>query len=420
MNLLFQSVTIIDPRSSHHEKIVDVLVKDGQIDTIKAGIKEPKDCQIIKGENRYLSPGLFDMQVNFRDPGFDWKEDLKSGIECAAKGGITGVLYMPTHFPMTDHKVQVEYIVNSTKDALVDIVPSGTISKQNKGEELTEMSDMSQSGAKAFTDDRNSIQNANLMKLALQYAQHFDGTIMNQPNDRTISNNGLMNEGVTSTMLGLKAIPSLAEEVMLNRDIDLLEYTGGKLHVNRISTKKSVEAIRAAKSKGLSISCDVAIHHLILDDEACQEFDSQFKVFPPLRTKDDIQALLEGLKDGTIDAICSDHCPEDVEHKVRPFEQAEFGIIGTQTLFPLACELEKELGMNTLIEVLCYQPRTILGLPTFSIEEGQKANLCYYERPSPWQFDEDSNASKSTNSPFMGRSLNTQVVGIVNGPKNSF
>lgn len=420
MTLLFQSVTIIDAQSKHHEQVVDVLVKNGIIDSIKPTIKATKYDKVITGHHLHLSPGLFDMQVNFRDPGFDWKEDLSTGIDCAAKGGITGVLYMPSNHPITDNKVHVEYIVNASKNALVDIVPAGAISKQHEGKDLTEMFDMSQSGAKAFTDDRRSVQNANLMKLALQYSQLFDSTIMNQPNDCAISNKGLMNEGVISTTLGLKAIPALAEEIMLARDIELLEYTGGKLHVNRISTRKSVESIRMAKQKGLNISCDVAIHNLILDDSYCQEFDTNYKVFPPLRTPDDISALIEGLKDGTIDAICSDHCPEDVEHKVRVFEHAEFGIIGSQTLLALACQLEKQLGITTIINALSHNPRRILGLAPVKIEEGQAANLCCFDQQSPWQYTLESNASKSTNSPFIGQTFETKVVGVVNRTRSHF
>lgn len=420
MNLLFQSVTIIDSQSKHNQKMVDVLVKNGLIECIKSRIELEGDVRVVSGQNLHLSPGLFDLQVNFRDPGYDWKEDLSSGIDSAAKGGITGVLYMPSNHPITDNKVHVEYIVNSSKDGLVSVIPSGAISKGQAGKDLAEMFDMSQSGAKAFTDDRNSIQNANLMKLALQYNKHFNGLIMNQPNDKTLSDNGLMNEGLTSTSMGVKAIPALAEDIMLARDIELLEYTGGKLHVNRLSTKKSVERIRAAKQKGLNISCDVAIHNLILDDSHCQEFNSYYKVFPPLRTAKDIEALIEGLKDGTIDAICSDHYPEDVEHKVRTFEQAEFGIIGTQTLLPLALRLEKEVGMSILIDALSHNPRRILGLPSSKIEEGLSANLCCFETQSQWVFDLECNASKSNNSPFLGNTFDTKVLGVVNGTKTSF
>ncbi len=420
MSILFKSVKVIDTHSSFHNKVVDVLVKNGKIESIKSSIKADKSYKVVEGKNLHLSPGLFDMQVNFRDPGFDWKEDLNTGIKASAKGGFTGVLYMPSNMPSTDNKVQVEYLLNNTKNSLVNIVPAGNITKENKGEELTEMFEMNQAGAKAFTDDRRSVQKTDIMKLALLYTKNFEGLIMNQPNDATISNNGKMNEGISSTSLGLKGIPALAEEVMLSRDIELAEYTGGKLHANRISTAKSVEMIRAAKKRGLNISCDVAIHNLILKDEDCATFDSNYKVFPPLRTESDIKALKKGLKDGTIDAICSDHNPEDSEHKVLTFDHANFGIIGTQTAFPLACELEKEIGLETIVNALSNNPRKLLGIDCSGIEEGQKANLCCFSTDDEWVFDEEAIASKSKNSPFIGKAFRTKVLGTVNGKQSSF
>jgi len=420
MSILFKSVKVIDSQSSFNNKVVDVLVKNGKIESIKSSIKSENGCKVVEGKNLHLSSGLFDMQVNFRDPGFDWKEDLNSGVKASSKGGFTAVLYMPSNLPSTDTKVQVEYILNNTKNALVDIVPAGNITKENKGHELTEMFEMNQAGAKAFTDDRRSVQKTDIMKLALLYTKNFGGLVMNQPNDSTISAGGKMNEGVCSTTLGLKGIPALAEEVMLSRDIELAEYTGGRLHANRISTAKSVEMVRAAKKRGVDISCDVAIHNLILKDDECKTFDSNFKVFPPLRTGSDIKALKKGLKDGTIDAICSDHCPEDVEHKVLTFDHANFGIIGTQTAFPLACELEKELGLETIINAFSTNPRTLLGIENTTIEEGQKANLCCFSMGNEWVFDENEVASKSKNSPFIGKRFTTKVLGTVNGKQSSF
>ena len=308
MSILFQSVKVIDTQSKYNNKIVDVLVNKGVIESIGKNIEPPKRCKIIYGKGLHLSPGLMDLHVNYRDPGFDWKEDLNTGIQASAKGGFTSVLYMPSNNPSTNNKVQVDYIRNATKVSVVEVLPAGNVTVNHQGQQLTELYEMSQYGAKAFTDDRNSIQKADIMKLALLYTKNFDGLVMNHPNDKTISSDGKMNEGIASTKLGLKGIPALAEEVMLARDIELLEYTQGKFHASRISTKKSVELIRAAKKKGLNVSADVAIHNLILQDQDCATFDSNYKVFPPLRTSEDIRVLKEGLKDGTIDAICSDHC----------------------------------------------------------------------------------------------------------------
>jgi len=415
MSILFQSVKVIDSQSKFNNTTVDVLVNKGIIESIGKSVTPPKKCKIIQGKGLHLCPGLFDLHVNFRDPGHDWKEDLNTGIQASAKGGFTSVLYMPSNNPSTNTKVQVDYIRNATLGSIVDVIPAGNITVDNQGENLTELFEMNQSGAKAFTDDRNSVQKADVMKLALLYTKNFNGVVMNQPNDKTISSDGKMNEGVISTKLGLKGIPALAEEVMLSRDIELAEYTKGKLHASRISTKKSVDMLRAAKKKGVNITADVAIHNLILKDEECATFDSNYKVFPPLRTSADIDALLKGLKDGTIDAICSDHCPEDVEHKILTFDNANFGIIGAQTVLPLACELQKELGLNTIIDALTHNPRKLLDIDSPTIEEGSEANLCCFSTSDEWTFDEAAIVSKSKNSPFINKTFKTKVWGTVKG-----
>ena len=420
MSILFQSVKVIDSQSKYNNKIVDILVNKGFIESIGKNIEPPKRCKIIHGKGLHLSPGLMDLHVNYRDPGYDWKEDLNTGIQASAKGGFTSVLYMPSNNPSTNSKVQVDYIRNTTKGSVVEVLPAGNVTVDHQGQQLTDLYEMRQSGAKAFTDDRNSIQKADVMKLALLYTKNFDGLVMNQPNNKTISSEGKMNEGIASTKLGIKGIPALAEEVMLTRDIGLVEYTQGKFHASRISTKKSVELIRSAKKKGLNVSADVAIHNLILQDQNCANFDSNYKVFPPLRTSEDIQALIEGLKDGTIDAICSDHCPEDVEHKVLTFEQANFGIIGAQTVLPLALELQKELGLHTIIDALSHNPRKILGMACPTIAEGTEANLCCFSTSDEWTFNEESIVSKSKNTPFLNRTFKTKVWGTVKGQLSTF
>lgn len=420
MSILFQSVKVIDSHSTFNTKTVDVLVHKGVIQSIGKALSAPKGCKIVKGKDLHLCPGLVDMQVNYRHPGFDWKEDLDTGIKASSKGGFTTVLYMPSNQPSTNNKVQVDYILNATKDSIVDVLPAGNVTVDNKGKDLTELFEMNQSGVNVFTDDRNSIQQADVMKLALLYTKNFKGIIMNQPNDKTISSEGKMNEGVASTKLGLKGIPTLAEEVMLARDIELTAYTKGRYHANRISSAKSVEMIREAKKKGINITADVAIHNLILKDEDCATFDSNYKVLPPLRTSSDIQALIEGLKDGTIDAICSDHNPEDTEHKVLTFDNANFGIIGAQTVLPLALELTDSLELSSIIEALSSKPRAILGLDPITIEEGSQAKLCCFSTSEKWTFDEIENVSKSENSPFLNRTFKTKIIGTVNGSKSSF
>ncbi len=420
MKLIIRSAKIIDPKSKYNQKKMDVLVDNGNITSIQKDIKAPSGTKEIKGENLHLSPGLFDLHVNFRDPGFEMKEDLNSGMQAATKGGFTGVLLMPTNTPSTDNKVQVEYLINSTKGKMVEVIPAGSITENNKGKEMTQMFEMHQSGAKTFTDDKNSVQHAGMMKLALQYSKTFGGLVMNQPNDKSISGDGKMHEGDVSIQMGIKGIPSMAEEIMLSRDIELAEYTGGKVHASCISTEKSVELVRNAKKKGIQITADVAIHNLILDDNKCAEFDSLYKVFPPLRQKSDIKALIKGLKDGSIDAICSDHTPDDVEHKNREFDNASFGIIGLQTAFSLACQLEKELTLETIISKLAIEPRKILGLDVPNIAEDQKANFFCYQLGKNWSLKVEDIVSKSKNTPFTEQELSHQIMGVVYGNENSF
>ena len=417
MIVLIRAAKVVDPNSKYHNKVVDILIKNGIIQEIGKNIKAPKVGEIIEEKGLHVSPGLFDLHANFRDPGFEWKEDMQSGMLAAAKGGFTGVLSMPSTLPATDTKSQVEYIQNMSAGNVVNVYPAGSITKDLKGQELTEMFDMSRSGALAFTDDINSIQHADLMKLALLYTKNFGGIIMNQANDKIISKDGHMNEGITSTVLGMKGIPSLAEELMIARDIKLAEYTEGRLHFSCISTEKSVELIRAAKKQGLNITADVAIYNLVLDETACEGFDTRYKVNPALRTQKDIKALLKGLKDGTIDAICTDHIPEDIEHKKVEFDNAEFGMIGLQTAFSLACQLEKEIGLEGVIEKMAINPRKLLGLEIPEINIEKAANLCLFNSTTEWTLEETNIVSKSKNTPFIGKTLKGKIIGVLNNGK---
>ena len=414
MIVLIRAAKVVDPNSKHHNKVVDILLEKGIIQDIGKNLTTPKDADIIEENGLHVSPGLFDLHVNFGDPGFEWKEDIQTGMLAAAKGGFTGVLCMPSTLPATDTKSQVEYIQKMSAGNVVNVHPAGSITKNLKGEELTEMFDMNRSGALAFTDDKNSIQHAGVMKLALLYTKNFGGIIMNQANDKSISKDGQMNEGVTSTFLGLKGIPSLAEDLMIARDIKLVEYTEGRLHFSCISTSTSVELIRAAKKQGLNITADVAIHNLVLDETVCKGFDTRNKVNPALRTQKDIKALLKGLKDGTIDAICTDHTPQDIEHKKIEFDNAEFGMIGLQTAFSLACQLEEEIGLEGIIDKMAINPRKILGIEAPEVNIEKAANLCLFNPSTEWTLEEKDIVSKSKNTPFVGKTLKGKIVGVVN------
>src|SRR6195952_5988245 len=334
MNLLIKSVTIIDPNSPYNRQVADVLIENGIIIKIAPGLEA--GAEMIEAKGKYLSPGFFDLNCNIGELGLETKEDLKTGTLAAAAGGFTGLALMPNTVPPVHSKAEIEYLLNRAKGNLVDVYPLGALSHKREGKGLAELYDMFLSGAKAFTDGNHPVQDAGLMERSLLYTKGFGALIMSYPEDTAIAGKAKVHEGEMSTLLGMKGIPSLAEELMIARDLYLAEYTESKIHFSTISTVRSVELIRDAKKKGLRVTCDVAVHHLLLTDEALMGFDSQYKVKPPLRTKKDVSALIKGLKDGTIDAIVTQHTPHEVEFKDVEFEMAEYGIIALQTAFSTA------------------------------------------------------------------------------------
>jgi dihydroorotase len=315
---------------------------------------------------------------------------------------------MPNTVPPVHSKAEIEYLMNRAKKNLVDVYPLGAISHKREGKDLAEMYDMYLSGAKAFTDGNRPVQDAGLMERALLYAQGFDALVFSYPEDTAIAGKAKVNEGEISTLLGMKGIPSLAEELMIARDLYLAEYTGSKIHFSTISTTRSVELIREAKRKRLEVTCDVAAHHLVLTDEELVGFDSQYKVKPPLRTQDDVEALVRGLNDGTIDAIVSQHTPHEVEFKNVEFEVAEYGIIGLQTALALA--IKAGLDVNLIVQKLAVGPREILNIAVPVIAEGEPANLVIFDTATGWEYNAKNNRSKSCNSPFIGQNLIGKVL----------
>jgi dihydroorotase len=406
MNLLIKSATILDPGSPFHQQVADILIENGVITRIGDDIEA--DAELVEAEGKYVSPGFFDLNCNIGELGLETKEDMHTGTRAAAAGGFTGVAMMPNTIPPVHSKAEIEYLLNRAKGNLVDVYPLGTISHKREGKDLAEMYDMYLSGAKAFTDGNRPVQDAGLMERALLYAQGFDALVFSYPEDTAIAGKAKVNEGEISTLLGMKGIPSLAEELMIARDLYLAEYTVSKIHFSTISTVRSVELIREAKRKGLEVTCDVAAHHLILTDEALLGFDSQYKVKPPLRTKDDVKALIKGLKDGTIDAIVSQHTPHEIEFKDVEFEVAEYGITGFQTTLALA--LQSGLPVELLVEKLSINPREILGVEVPVIAEAEKANIVLFDVDATWEYNSKSNLSKSKNSPFMGQNLKGKVL----------
>jgi len=405
MNLLIQSATIIDPNSPFNHQVADILIEKGVIARIETGIEA--EAEVINANGKFISPGFFDLNCNIGELGFETKEDLYTGTKAAAAGGFTGLVLMPNTIPPVHSKAEIEYLVNRAQKNLVDIFPLGTISYKREGKDLAEMYDMYLSGAKAFTDGNRPVQDAGLMERALLYAQGFDALVFSYPEDTAIAGKAKINEGEISTLLGMKGIPSLAEELMIARDLYLAEYTGSKIHFCTITTTRSVELIREAKKKGVEVTCDVAAHHLVLTDDSLKGFDSLYKVKPPLRTKDDVNALLKGLNDGTIDAIVSQHTPHEIEFKNVEFEVAEFGITGLQTAFSLC--LKAGLDIDTIVQKLSVNTREILNVEVPVLKAGEPANLVVYDPDTEWEYNLNNNRSKSSNSPFIGKILKGKV-----------
>jgi dihydroorotase len=393
---------------------MDVLVENGVIISIKPKINPAKNFKIIEHDNLHLSAGWMDMQVDFCDPGYEHKEDLESGTKAAAAGGFTAVAVVSSTNPPIHSKAEVQYIKNNTAENIVDVYPIGTVSHMREGKDLSEMYDMHLAGAIAFSDDKRAIEDAGLLLRALQYSQNFGGLIITHCNDKSLSVDGKINEGEISAILGLKGIPALAEEVMLIRNINLAEYLNAPIHIANITTRKSVEIVKQAKEKGIRVTASVNAYNFALDDSSLLDFDSNYKLNPPLRTKADIEALLIGLVEGTIDAITSDHRPQEIETKDLEFDNASSGIIGLEVLFPLANSNKGKLKLEALIEALTTNPRRILKLPVVSIAEGENANITLFDPSEKWVFEKANIKSKSSNSPFFNTTFTGRALGIIN------
>jgi dihydroorotase len=409
MNILFKTACIIDPTSPHNGKVKDVLVVNGVIKKIADAINKPKDTQEIRLDNLHISPGWFDTSVSFGEPGYEERETIENGLNTAAHSGFTAVAVNPNTFPVGDTKSTIEFMIGKSIGQCTDLYPIGTLTKGAEGLDMAELYDMQSSGAIAFGDYNKAIANGNILKIALLYAQNFDGLVMSFPQNDDIAGPGIVNEGDNSTKLGLKGIPALAEDLQVTRDLFILEYTGGKLHIPTISTEKSVALIRNAKKNGLDVSCSVSAHHLVLTDEELFGFDTRTKVIPPLRTKKDIKALLRGIKDGTIDMITSDHNPIDIEHKKVEYNNAKYGTIGLESLFGAVngcVDLEK------LVACLSHNPRKRFGLEAISLTEGMACNLTLFNPEKSYQFTKDLIRSTSTNSIFIGKALKGTVYGV--------
>lgn len=410
MNIIIRQAKIVDPKSPFHNQIVDVKINNGVFEKISTTLPKENGYQEIEIPNLHLSQGWFDSSVSLGEPGFEDRETIANGLQVAAKSGFTAIALQPNSFPIIDNQSQVHFVQQKANGSATSLYPIGALTKNSEGLDLAELYDMKNAGAIAFGDYTKSVSNANLLKIGLQYTQDFEGLVIAFCQDEKIKGNGVVNEGIVSTRLGLKGIPNLAEELIVARNLFLLEYTGGKLHIPTISTAKSVQLIREAKAKGLNITCSVAVHHLALTDEKLDSFDSRYKVTPPLRTETDRKALLDGILDNTIDCITSDHNPIDIEHKKMEFDMAKNGTIGLESAFGTLLTV---LPLEKVIEKLT-AGKDIFNVTSAEIKEGNTVEISLFSVDNDWEFSKENILSKSKNSAFLDVKMKGKAIGIYN------
>jgi len=418
MKILLKKIKIVDSKSAFHLQQKDVLINDGVITEIGDNLNVA-DAKVFEHKNASVSPGWVDMNCHIFEPGLEYREDIKSGLAAASNGGFTAVCMMPNTFPAIDTKGQIDYLNNASPKHIASILPIGAVSKDIEGKDLAEIYDMYDAGAVAFSDGYKSIQNSGLLERALLYVKKFDGVVFNHPNDKQISHGGQMNEGIMSTQLGMPSAPKLAEELMIARDIYLLEDTNSRLHFSCISTAKSVELIKQAKAKGLKVTTSVNAYNLLLDDSCLHDFDTNYKLNPHLRNKEDIDALLNGLKDGTIDAISSGHKPLHIDEKKVEFDNAEFGMSALDTAFSVARMATQDvLSEEALVEKFLFA-YNLLRVERPVVELDEAAVLTIYDFDAEKTYSLCEIHSKSKNTPFIDFPLKGKVIGVVNQTKTN-
>lgn len=413
-NIIIRQATIHDTPSAHHGLVRDILVLDGVIEAIEQHIATAPNCEQIEGHDLKVCPGWVDIGVQVCDPGLEHREDLASAARAGERGGFSTLFCLPNTMPAIHSKSEVNYIVNESAGLPVKMYPIGAVSVHCEGKDIAEMIDMYHAGAVAFSDGKRAIQDNGLMLRALLYAKSVNGIVMHQPLDQTLLMEGQMHEGVITASLGLKGISAMAEEIMVQRDLKLLEYTESRLHLSNLSSARSVEMVRQAKAKGLRVTASVAVLNLLLTDEALQGFDSNLKVLPPLRSEADRQALIRGLQEGVIDVLSANHVPVEEENKKLEFSYASFGAIGLETAYA-ACNtwLSKDISDEVLVKALSVRPREIFGLPQKPIAVGQKADLTVFSPSEVWEYNENSVLSKSRNSHLIGQQLKGRAVAVI-------
>ena len=409
MSILIKSAKIIDASSKFNGKTQDILIINGKIQEINNEIINSKAKKIISFKDLHISPGWLDTSVCFGEPGLEEREDLINGAQTASFSGFTDIVLNPETEPYLDTKADISYIKSNSEDFVTKIHPLGCLTKEAKSKKLADLFEMFESGAVGFYDFKRPITNSNLIKIALQYVQNFNGLVISFPYEKSLCPNGQMHEGQISTNYGLKGIPTISEEIMLKRDLKILEYTGGKIHIPCISTEESVKLIKEAKKNKLNITCSVSINNLFFNDDKLKDFDTRFKVLPPIRSEEHRKALIKGLKDGIIDFVTSDHTPIDIDKKKTDFENSLFGSTGLESLYGA---LNSLFDLNTTIDILTRRKDTF-GIEKNSINEGQTACLSLFNPNIEYEFLKENIISKSKNSCFIGSKLKGKALGII-------
>ncbi|MBA2499336.1 MAG: dihydroorotase [Chitinophagaceae bacterium] len=413
MKILIRQARIVDPNSPHNGLVKDLFIENGFIQSIDDRIEKEAD-KIVEADNLHLSPGWMDVFANFADPGYEFKETLETGAMAALHGGYTDVMLIPNTQPIVHNKSGIEYLVQKGRSLPVNVHPIGAVTKNTKGDELAEMYDMKASGAIAFSDGTQSIQSAGLLLKALQYIKTFKGVVIQLPDDQSINPQGLMNEGIISTQLGLPGKPAMSEEIVIDRDIKLTRYTDSRIHFTGVSSERSLEYIKKAKKAGLNVSCSVTPNHLFFCDEDLETYDSNLKLNPPLRTKKDREALQKALRDSVIDCIATHHLPQERDSKLVEFEYAKYGTIGLETAFAVINTAMPGENPETWVRILSLNPRKIFGLPDLLIAASQPACLTAFDPQKNWVVELKDIKSRSKNSPYLQKTLTGKVVATIN------
>ena len=415
MNVLLKKAIILSASSPYHRQAKDILIIDGIITKIADNVIADKDILVVEWDNMHVSMGWMDIFADFGEPGYEQNETLESGSHAAAAGGFTDVMLMPNSNPVVSSKSQVEFLQQRSQSLPVTIHPIGSITKNTEGVELAEMYDMYESGAVAFSDGKKPVQQSGLLLKALQYGLAKDVVMIQIPDDESISEGSLMNEGITSIRLGLPGNPSLSEELMISRDISLLEYTNSKLHISGVSVKKGIDLIKQAKKDGLHVTCSVTPYHIFFKDDDLENYDTNLKVKPPLRNTADVAAMQDALRAGDIDCISSHHMPQCADDKLCEFEYAKNGMITLQTLFGTVNGIMNEIEL--LVTMLTENCRNVFSIPIPKISEGAVACLTLFDPETKFIFEESMILSKSKNSPFIGKKMKGKIIGVINKNK---